>query len=82
MEYLIRSSQKEMKVVVGVPCIAKETLGGNYNETYEMWSERNTMKRNNMGTKLLLNRLYWMIKAERTIVDGIDGIKAKVRLRV
>jgi hypothetical protein len=47
-----------------------------------MESERNTMARNNMVIKLLLNKLNWILKAERTTVDGIVGIKGKVRLRV
>jgi hypothetical protein len=35
------------------------------------------MTRNNMGAKLLLNRLNWIIKAGRSTIDGIDGIKGK-----
>jgi hypothetical protein len=35
-----------------------------------------------MGTKLLLNQLNRILKAGRTTVVGIDGIKGKVRLRV
>jgi hypothetical protein len=53
----------------------KKTLGENYKETYELWRERYTMTRNSMGTKLLLSMLYWIIKAERTTIDGIDEIK-------
>jgi hypothetical protein len=60
----------------------EKTLGENYRETYEMWRERNTMTRNNMGAKLLLIKLKRILKAGRTTVDGIDGIKGKVRLRV
>jgi hypothetical protein len=59
-----------------------KTLGEKYKETYELRRERNTMTRNDMRTKLLLNRLKWTIKAESTTFDGTDEIKRKVRLTV
>jgi hypothetical protein len=40
------------------------------------------MTRINIGAKLLLNNLNWILKAERTTIGGIDEIKEKIRLRV
>ena len=36
----------------------------------------------NIGAKLLLNQLNWILKAEKSTIDGIDKIKGKIRLRV
>ena len=36
----------------------------------------------NTGAKLLLKQLNWILKAERTTIGGIDGIKEKIKLRV
>jgi hypothetical protein len=36
----------------------------------------------NIGAKLLLKQLNWILKAERKTIDGFDEIKEKIRLRV
>jgi ribosomal protein L31E len=40
------------------------------------------MTRKNIGAKLLLDQLNWILKAESITIDGIDEIKVKIRLRV
>jgi len=62
--------------------IKEKTLGENYKEAYVLWRERNRMTRKNIGAKLLLNELNWILKDERTTIGGIDEIKEKIRLRV
>jgi hypothetical protein len=36
----------------------------------------------NIGAKLLLKQLNWILRAESLKIDGIDEIKVKIRLRV
>ena len=36
----------------------------------------------NIGAKLLLNQLNWILRAGRPTIDGIDEIKEKIGLRV
>ena len=36
----------------------------------------------NIGAKLLLNQLNWVLKAEKSTIAGIDEIMENIRLRV
>jgi len=52
----IRRSQEETKGVLWCSLYIKEKTGENYKEAYELWRERNSMARKNMGENLLLNQ--------------------------
>jgi hypothetical protein len=61
--------------------IKEKKLGQNYKEAYELWREESNDEKN-IGSKLLLNKLNWILKAERSTIAVIDEMKEKTGLRV
>jgi len=46
----------------------------NYRERGIHWREKN------VGAKLFLNELNWILKAKRSTIAGIDEVKEKIRV--
>jgi len=61
--------------------LKEKTLGKNYKEAYELWTDRNPMTRINIDVKLLSNPKNYILKAKRiTVVE--NEIKENIRLKI
>ena len=62
--------------------IKEKTLGENYMEAFEIWTERYPTTRINIHVKLQLNQKNYTLKAKRITTLEIDEIKENIRLKI